>query len=42
MSITTLPDWPFEWLAIVYLFLPLVLALKVNLLWFGALVAVNL
>jgi len=38
--------WPFEWPAIVLIFLPiflpLVLALKYNLLWFGALMAVNL
>jgi TRAP-type mannitol/chloroaromatic compound transport system permease large subunit len=38
--------WPFEWPAIIYLFLPIfmpvVIALKYDLIWFGALVAVNL
>lgn len=38
--------WPFEWPAIIYLFLPifmpLMIALKYDLIWFGALVAVNL
>jgi tripartite ATP-independent transporter DctM subunit len=38
--------WPFEWPAIIYLFLPIVMplivALKYDLIWFGALVAVNL
>lgn len=38
--------WPFEWPAIIYLFLPifmpLVLALKFDLIWFGTLIAVNL
>jgi len=37
---------PFEWPAIIYLFLPIfmpvVIALKYDLVWFGALVAVNL
>jgi TRAP-type mannitol/chloroaromatic compound transport system permease large subunit len=42
MSISTSPDWSFEWPAIVYLFLPLILALKIDMIWFGALVAVNL
>ncbi len=38
--------WPFEWPAIIYLFLPifmpLILALKFDLVWFGILTAVNL
>jgi TRAP-type mannitol/chloroaromatic compound transport system permease large subunit len=38
--------WPFEWPAIIYLFLPImmpiVLAMKYDLVWFGTLVAVNL
>jgi tripartite ATP-independent transporter DctM subunit len=46
MVLIFLLGWPFEWPAIIYLFLPifmpLVLALKFDLIWFGALVAVNL
>ncbi|MFH1757675.1 MAG: TRAP transporter large permease subunit, partial [Pseudomonadota bacterium] len=38
--------WPFEWPAIILIFLPiflpLILTLKFNLIWFGALIAVNL
>lgn len=46
MVLIFLLGWPFEWPAIVYLFLPLFLpviqALKFDLLWFGIIVAVNL
>jgi tripartite ATP-independent transporter DctM subunit len=46
MVLLFLLGWPFEWPAIIYLFLPIfmpvVIALKYDLVWFGALVAVNL
>jgi len=46
MILLFLLGWPFEWPAIIYLFLPIfmpvVIALKYDLVWFGALVAVNL
>jgi tripartite ATP-independent transporter DctM subunit len=46
MVLIFLLGWPFEWPAIIYLFLPifmpLVLALKFDLVWFGTLVAINL
>ena len=46
MGLIFLLGWPFEWPAIIYLFLPifmpLVLALKFDLVWFGILTAVNL
>jgi len=46
MFLIFLLGWPFEWPAIIYLFLPifmpLVLALKFDLVWFGTLVAINL
>jgi tripartite ATP-independent transporter DctM subunit len=46
MALIFLLGWPFEWPAIIYLFLPifmpLVLALKFDLVWFGVLTAVNL
>ena len=46
MVLIFLLGWPFEWPAIIYLFLPifmpLVLALKFDLVWFGILVAINL
>ncbi len=46
MALIFLLGWPFEWPAIIYLFLPifmpLVLALKFDLVWFGTLVAINL
>ena len=46
MALIFLLGWPFEWPAIIYLFLPIfmpvVVALKYDLIWFGALVAVNL
>jgi len=46
MVLIFLLGWPFEWPAIIYLFLPifmpLVLALKFDLVWFGTLTAVNL
>lgn len=46
MGVIFLLGWPFEWPAIVLIFLPiflpLVLALKYNLIWFGILTAVNL
>lgn len=46
MALIFLLGWPFEWPAIIYLFLPifmpLILALKFDLVWFGILTAVNL
>jgi len=46
MALIFVLGWPFEWPAIIYLFLPIfmpvVMALKYDLVWFGALVAVNL
>ena len=46
MVLIFLLGWPFEWPAIIYLFLPifmpLVIALKFDLVWFGILAAVNL
>lgn len=46
MVIIFILGWPFEWPAIILIFLPiflpLILTLKFNLVWFGALVAVNL
>jgi len=46
MALIFVLGWPFEWPAIIYLFLPIVMplivALKYDLIWFGALVAVNL
>jgi tripartite ATP-independent transporter DctM subunit len=46
MALIFLLGWPFEWPAIIYLFLPIfmpvIVALKYDLIWFGALVAVNL
>jgi tripartite ATP-independent transporter DctM subunit len=46
MVLIFLLGWPFEWPAIIYLFLPImmpiVLAMKYDLVWFGTLVAVNL
>ncbi len=46
MVLIFLLGWPFEWPAIIYLFLPIfmpvILAMKYDLVWFGALVAVNL
>jgi tripartite ATP-independent transporter DctM subunit len=46
MALIFVLGWPFEWPAIIYLFLPIflpvVIALKYDLIWFGALVAVNL
>jgi tripartite ATP-independent transporter DctM subunit len=46
MALIFLLGWPFEWPAIIYLFLPIfmpvVIALQYDLIWFGALVAVNL
>ena len=46
MGLIFLLGWPFEWPAIIYLFLPImmpiVLAMKYDLVWFGTLVAVNL
>jgi tripartite ATP-independent transporter DctM subunit len=46
MFLVFLLGWPFEWLAIVYvflpIFLPLVMALKVDLVWFGIILAVNM
>ncbi|MBM3153680.1 MAG: TRAP transporter large permease subunit, partial [Chloroflexi bacterium] len=46
MVLIFLLGWPFEWPAIIYLFLPifmpLVIALKFDLVWFGVLTAINL
>jgi len=46
MVLIFLLGWPFEWPAIIYLFLPIfmpiILAMKYDLVWFGTLVAVNL
>jgi TRAP-type mannitol/chloroaromatic compound transport system permease large subunit len=46
MGVIFLLGWPLEWPAIVLIFLPIFLpvveGLKFNLVWFGALVAVNL
>jgi TRAP-type mannitol/chloroaromatic compound transport system permease large subunit len=46
MFLVFLLGWPFEWLAIVYvflpIFLPLVVALKFDLVWFGIILAVNM
>jgi tripartite ATP-independent transporter DctM subunit len=46
MAVIFLLGWPFEWPAIVLVFVPiffpLVQALKLDLVWFGTLVAVNL
>ncbi len=46
MVVIFILGWPFEWPAIILIFLPiflpLILTLKFNLVWFGALVAVNL
>jgi tripartite ATP-independent transporter DctM subunit len=46
MVLIFLLGWPFEWPAIIYLFLPIImpiiLAMKYDLLWFGTLVAINL
>jgi tripartite ATP-independent transporter DctM subunit len=46
MAVIFLLGWPLEWPAIVFIFLPIfmpvVLALKVDLVWFCTLVAVNL
>jgi tripartite ATP-independent transporter DctM subunit len=46
MALIFLLGWPFEWPAIIYLFLPIfmpiILAMKYDLVWFGTLVAVNL
>lgn len=46
MAVIFLLAWPLEWVPIVLIFLPIMLplvkAMKVDLLWFGILVAVNL
>jgi tripartite ATP-independent transporter DctM subunit len=46
MALIFLLGWPFEWPAIVLIFLPIffpiLLALKIDLVWFGALTAVNI
>lgn len=46
MVLIFLLGWPFEWPAIILLFLPIfmpiIVALKFDLVWFGALMAVNL
>ncbi|MBS3906000.1 MAG: TRAP transporter large permease subunit [Syntrophaceae bacterium] len=46
MAVIFLLGWPFEWPAIILLYLPILLpvvhALKFDLVWFGALTAVNL
>jgi tripartite ATP-independent transporter DctM subunit len=46
MALIFVLGWPFEWPAIIFVFIPIfypvVAALKYDMLWFGALVAVNL
>lgn len=46
MLVINLLGWPLEWPAIILIFLPLflptIIALKIDMLWFGTLVAVNL
>ena len=46
MGLIFLLGWPFEWPAIIFVFLPIfypvIEALKYDMLWFGAIVAVNL
>jgi len=46
MGVIFLLGWPMEWPAIIFIFIPifmpLVISLDVDLVWFGALVAVNL
>jgi TRAP-type mannitol/chloroaromatic compound transport system permease large subunit len=46
MALIFLLGWPFEWPAIIFVFIPIfypvVEALKYDMLWFGALIAVNL
>ena len=46
MALIFLLGWPFEWPAIIFVFIPIfypvVAALKYDMLWFGVLVAVNL
>ena len=46
MALIFLLGWPFEWPAIIFVFIPIfypvIEALKYDMLWFGALVAVNL
>ena len=46
MGLIFLLGWPFEWPAIIFVFIPIfypvIAALKYDMLWFGALVAVNL
>ena len=46
MGLISLLGWPFEWPAIILIFLPiflpLLLALKIDLVWFGAVTAVNI
>ena len=46
MALIFLLGWPFEWPAIIFVFLPIfypvIEAMKYDMLWFGALVAVNL
>jgi tripartite ATP-independent transporter DctM subunit len=46
MAVIFILGWPLEWPAIIFIFLPIflpvVMALKVDLLWFSTLVAVNL
>ena len=46
MALIFLLGWPFEWPAIIFVFLPIfypvIAALKFDMIWFGTLVAVNL
>ncbi len=46
MGLIFLLGWPFEWPAIIFVFIPIfypvIAALKYDMLWFGALMAVNL
>ena len=46
MALLFLLGWPFEWPAIIFVFIPIfypvIAAMKYDMVWFGALVAVNL
>ena len=46
MALIFLLGWPFEWPAIIFVFIPIfypvIAAMKYDMIWFGALVAVNL
>jgi TRAP-type mannitol/chloroaromatic compound transport system permease large subunit len=46
MALIFLLGWPFEWPAIIFVFIPIfypvIAAMKYDMVWFGALVAMNL